>query len=83
MQLKNPKLNEIIEPNLSDYIFYKIEVNDKITTEFCFREIISNILLLKIAKWTNQYHDEQIKSKNDILNKNANNIKWTDVTIDI
>jgi len=68
---KIPKLNEIIiQPNLSDYLFHQIEKNDIITREFFYRQIMNNKLLLKIAKWTNEYHQEQIKSeKSDILKK--------------
>ena len=31
---KNPKLNEIIQPNLSDYLFHQIEKTDIITPDF-------------------------------------------------
>ena len=43
---------------------------------------MDNKLLLKIAKWTNEYHQEQINSeKSDIL-KNKHKLKWIDCTID-
>ena len=33
---KNAKLNEIIQPNLSDYLFHQIEKTDIITPDFFF-----------------------------------------------
>ena len=65
---KNPKLNEIIQTNLSDYLFHQIEKRILLLQIF-FRQIIDNKLLLKIAKWTNQHHQQQLKSeKGDALN---------------
>ena len=43
--------------------------------------MIDNKLLLKIAKWTNQHHQQQLKSeKGDALN-NSHIIKWNYYTI--
>ena len=79
---KNPKLNEIIQPNLSDYLFHQIEKTDIITPEFFSRQIIDNKLLLKIVKWINQYHQQQIKSEKGDALKNSHILKWNDCTID-
>ena len=48
--------------------FTKLKKRYIITPDF-FRQIIDNKLLLKIAKWTNQHHQQQLKSeKGDALN---------------
>ena len=47
-----------------------------------FRQIIDNKLLLKIAKWTNQHHQQQLKSEKGGTLKNSHILKWNDCTID-
>ena len=40
--------------------------------------MIDNKLLLKITKWTNEYHKEQIKAEKGDTLKNYHNLKLND-----
>ena len=37
---------------------------------------------MKIAKWTNQHHQQQLKSEKGDALKNSHILKWNDYTID-
>ena len=62
--------------------FTKLKKRILLLQIFFFRQIIDNKLLLKIAKWTNQYNQQQIRSEKGDALKNSHILKWNDCTID-
>ena len=64
-------------------IIYFIKLKKRILLlQNFFKKKIDDELLLKIIKWTNEYHQEQIKAEKGDTLKNYHNLKWNDCTID-
>ena len=63
-------------------IYLKKKKKRILLLQIVFRQIIDNKLFFKITKWTNQYHQQQLKSEKGDALKNSYILKWNDCTID-